>query len=183
MNLKRWGLLLFLPAIMATMACVCTSALPFGADDIEATIEAETGADFEGLRETAEAIGAEIESEEGRATAAVAIETVESVIEGITAPENVELLAPFPIPANIEMILLNEAEQSLLTVSQSKDELMEFYQTELTAMGLTERSLLTNITDDTFSMVYDGWEDGRSVVVQGVNLGETTSITIRLEDV
>ena len=183
MNLKRSGLLLFLPAIMATMACVCTSALPFGADDIEATVEAKIGTDFEGLQETAEAIGKEFDSEEAEATVAVAVETVEAVVEGITAPENVELLAPFPIPADIEMILLNEAEQSLLTVKQSKEDLMAFYQTELTAMDLTERELLTVMTGDTFSMVYDGWEDGRSVVVQGTSLGETMSISIRLEEV
>ena len=179
MNLKRCGLLLFLPTIIATMAC----ALPFGADDIEATVESEIGTDFEGLQETAEAIGENFDSEEVQATVAVVIETVESVVEDITAPKNEELLAPFPIPANIEMILINEAEESLLSVSQSKEELMEFYQTELTAMGLTERGLLTVMDDDFFSMVYDGWEDGRSVVVQGTSLGETMSISIRLEDV
>ena len=67
MNLIRSGLLLFLPAIMATMACVCTSALPFSADDIEATVEAEIGTDFNGLQETVEAIGEEFDSEEAEA--------------------------------------------------------------------------------------------------------------------
>ncbi|MFQ5406942.1 MAG: hypothetical protein ACE5FI_00780 [Anaerolineales bacterium] len=185
MKIKRLVAFLFLPLVITAIACVCTSALPFGggAPDINATVEAGTGTDIEGLQATAEAIGGQLQSEEGEATAEAGIATAESVVEGITAPENVELLAPFPVPPNVESVLLNEEEQTLLTVNLTQDELIEFYRTELTAMGLTERPITTVINEGTFSIVFDGWSDGRSVVVQGTSFGDTFSVSIRLESV
>jgi len=54
-------------------------------------------------------------------------------------------------------------------------------QTELTKMGLTERTINTSVTEDTFSMVFDGHESGKAVVVQGVNIQGKTNVNIRLE--
>lgn len=184
MNLKRWGAALFVPLTIATIACVCTSALPFGGPQgVEATVEAGVGTDLEGIQATAEAIGGEIDIEEAQATAAVALETAEAIAGGITVGGGEAVDSKFPIPPELDMVLLNEPDSLLLTVKLSKDEIIAFYRRELTAMGLRERPLLTVTTEDTFSMVFDGWEDGRSVVVQGTSLGDTYSVSVRLENV
>jgi hypothetical protein len=39
----------------------------------------------------------------------------------------------------------------------------------------------TAITDSTFNLVFDGWESGLAIVVQGVNLGNQRNINIPYE--
>jgi hypothetical protein len=64
------------------------------------------------------------------------------------------------------------------------DESMAFYRDEYGNQGYTERDILTVTSETTFSMVFDGHESGKAIVVQGVDLGDgTTNISIRLEDV
>lgn len=66
----------------------------------------------------------------------------------------------------------------------SAEEAMDFYRDEYTAMGYTERTILTVLTDGTFSMVFDGDPSGEAVVIQSVDLGDgSRTIAIRLEDV
>lgn len=74
---------------------------------------------------------------------------------------------------------------SLLYYSKlSAEDAMDFYREEYTAMGYTEREILTVLTDGTFSMVFDGDPSGQAVVVQSVDLGDgSRTIAIRLEDV
>jgi hypothetical protein len=69
-------------------------------------------------------------------------------------------------------------------VKMTLDEAMKFYMDALTKEGYTERSLLTVTSDTTFSMVFDGHESGKAIVVQGVDMGDgTVNVNIRLEDV
>ena len=69
-------------------------------------------------------------------------------------------------------------------VKMSLDEAMKFYMDTLTREGYTERPILTVTSDTTFSMVFDGHESGKAIVVQGVDLGDgTVNVNIRLEDV
>ena len=69
-------------------------------------------------------------------------------------------------------------------VKMTMDEAMKFYMNALTNQGYTERSLLTVTSETTFSMVFDGHESGKAIVVQGVDLGDgTVNVNIRLEDV
>ena len=64
------------------------------------------------------------------------------------------------------------------------DEAMKFYVETFTNSGYTERAILTVTSETTFSMVFDGHESGKAIVVQGVDLGDgTVNINIRLEDV
>ena len=49
--------------------------------------------------------------------------------------------------------------------------------------GLAERALLMVTSDAAFSMVFDGWPNGRAIVVQGMDLGQTTNVNIRFEDI
>jgi len=67
--------------------------------------------------------------------------------------------------------------------SLSLEEAIEFYRQAFTGQGLTERKVLTVIEDEIFSMVFDGWPNNKALVIQGVDLGETTNINIRFEDV
>ena len=91
--------------------------------------------------------------------------------------------SPFPLPNSIK----NQTEQSGNTnfqTSISLKEVLSFYHTELKAMGLTERTLVTAVTDSTFSIVYDGHENGQAIVVQGVKLDEkSTNVNIRFEEI
>jgi hypothetical protein len=64
----------------------------------------------------------------------------------------------------------------------SLEETMDFYRTEYTSMGYTERELLTVVADGTFSFVFDGDPSGQAVVIQSVDLGDgSRTVTIRLE--
>lgn len=66
----------------------------------------------------------------------------------------------------------------------SAEEAMDFYRQEYTAMGYTEREILTVLSDGVFSMVFDGDPSGQAVVIQSVDLGDgSRTIAIRLEDV
>ena len=66
----------------------------------------------------------------------------------------------------------------------SAEEAMEFYRDEYTAMGYTERELLTVVASGTFSMVFDGHPSGKAIVIQSVDLGDgSRTIAIRLEDI
>jgi hypothetical protein len=63
------------------------------------------------------------------------------------------------------------------------DEAMTFYRDTFSKNGYTERAILTVTSETTFSMVFDGHESGKAIVVQGVDLGGgMVNINVRLED-
>lgn len=69
-------------------------------------------------------------------------------------------------------------------VEMSLEDAMKFYQEALTKEGYNERTINTVTSETTFSMVFDGHESGKSIVVQGVDLGGgVVNVNIRLEDV
>jgi len=69
-------------------------------------------------------------------------------------------------------------------VKMTLDEAMKFYMDTFTSSGYTERPILTVTAETTFSMVFDGHESGKAIVVQGVDFGDgTVNVNIRLEDV
>ncbi len=64
------------------------------------------------------------------------------------------------------------------------EEVMAFYRDMYGKQGLTERELLTTVTDGVFSFVFDGDPSGKAIVIQGVDLGDgTMNVNIRFEDV
>jgi hypothetical protein len=90
----------------------------------------------------------------------------------------------FPLPDNVQNFTGEGGESQVnFQTSLSLDEVIEFYRQALTEKGLTERTLLTAITDTTFSMVFDGWPNGKALVIQGVDLGASRNVNIRFEDV
>lgn len=90
----------------------------------------------------------------------------------------------FPLPEDATgMMDMGEAGVNFQT-ELSVDDAVEFYRAAFKEQGLTERELLTTISEGVFSMVFDGHASGKAVVIQGVDLGNgTTNINIRLEDV
>jgi hypothetical protein len=64
----------------------------------------------------------------------------------------------------------------------SLDDALKFYRDQYAARGYKEREILTSISDNTFSIVFDGDPSGKAVVVQSVDLGNgSRSVTVRLE--
>lgn len=65
----------------------------------------------------------------------------------------------------------------------SLDDAMAYYRDQFGQSGYTERDGLTVTSESTFSIVFDGHESGKPIVVQGVDLGDgTTNVSVRLED-
>lgn len=65
----------------------------------------------------------------------------------------------------------------------SIEDSLAFYRDSFAAEGYTEREINTAITDTTFSIVFDGHESGKAIVVQAVDLGSgLVNITLRFED-
>jgi hypothetical protein len=89
----------------------------------------------------------------------------------------------FPLPSdafNVTAIAGTTNFQTRLSL----EEAMNFYRDVYGKEGFTERELLTVVSDDVFSMVFDGDPSGKAVVIQGVDLGDgTVNISIRLEDI
>lgn len=90
----------------------------------------------------------------------------------------------FPLPSTLSSLMVMENGSVNYQTDLTLDEVMEFYRQELTAKSLTEREILTVVSDTTFSMVFDGSPNGQAVVIQGVDLGNgATNVNIRYEDV
>lgn len=90
----------------------------------------------------------------------------------------------FPLTADAYNVTEIGDGSILFYTKLSAEEAMDFYRDEYTAMGYTERTILTVLTDGTFSMVFDGDPSGEAVVIQSVDLGDgSRTIAIRLEDV
>jgi hypothetical protein len=96
----------------------------------------------------------------------------------------------FPVPAEAENIsdLVTDPSTEQINYETSLDieEVMAFYREELGSEGATEREILTVITDNTFSMVFDDWPEaeGLAVVVQGTELEPgNLNVNVRLEDI
>lgn len=89
----------------------------------------------------------------------------------------------WPTPKDVKNLTdLGDGQINFQTSLSLKDTIA-FYREAFTKMGLKERTLNTAITDSTFSMVFDGHAGGKAVVIQGVDLGGSTNVNIRLEDV
>ena len=90
----------------------------------------------------------------------------------------------YPMPDSVSN--LTDLGQGMVTfqTTLSLEEVMDFYRDSFGKEGYTERELLTVTSDSTFSLVFDGHASGRSIVVQGVDLGDgSTNVSIRLEAV
>ena len=88
----------------------------------------------------------------------------------------------FPLPDGATNVQ-NLGGTTNFQVKMTLDEAMKFYMDALTSEGYTERPILTVTSETTFSMVFDGHESEKAIVVQGVDMGDgTVNVNIRLED-
>lgn len=96
-----------------------------------------------------------------------------------------ETESEFPLPETVENLTKQPGVSGTNSVNFQTDlsltEAIEFYRQSLTEQGLKEREINTAITDTTFNLVFEGAENGLTVVVQGVDLGERTNVNIRYE--
>lgn len=89
----------------------------------------------------------------------------------------------FPMPESVENFMGEGGETPVnFQTSLSLEDAVVFYREELTAQELVERDLLTVEEDGVFSIVFDGHENGMAIVIQGVDLGESSNINIRFEN-
>jgi hypothetical protein len=91
----------------------------------------------------------------------------------------------FPLPETVQNFTSqNDDSQGInFQTDLTLAEAMSFYRQQFVAQGLLERELLTVTSDTTFSMVFDGAENGKALVIQGVIIGEMVNLNIRFEAV
>ncbi|MBL8101481.1 MAG: hypothetical protein JNM02_03035 [Anaerolineales bacterium] len=89
----------------------------------------------------------------------------------------------FPMPEDASNVVSVAGTVNFQT-KLSLEEVMAFYRDTYGKQGLTERELLTTVTDGVFSFVFDGDPSGQAIVIQGVDLGDgTVNVNISLQDV
>ena len=89
----------------------------------------------------------------------------------------------FPLPDDVQNFTKMGGDMINFQTNLGLDETVKFYRQAFDDLGLTERDILTVIDDAAFSMVFDGWENDRAVVIQGVDMSGSTNVNIRFEDV
>jgi hypothetical protein len=96
-------------------------------------------------------------------------------------PAQSSIETDFPVLADAQNMM--ETDGTIIYQSNaSLQEAFDFYKAELSATGLTENDILTLNEDTMFQLVFTGTEDGRSLVVQTIQLDDTTiNVTVRYE--
>lgn len=156
--------------VLVSMACTC-SALP-DLTAIANDLATPTGISSSGGGSTATKA----------ATAASGSSTATSAAPKPTAGKYDTV---FPLPSSVKNFTATgtgkESPVNFQTDMNVKDTIA-FYRKEFTTMKLKERTLLTSNTDTTFSMVFDGYSNGKALVIQGVSLGAaSTNVNMRFE--
>ena len=90
----------------------------------------------------------------------------------------------FPMTADAFNVVEVGDDSIVYYTKLSAEDAMKFYRDEYTVKGYTEREILTQVGQGTFSIVFDGDPSGKAVVIQSVDLGDgSRTIAIRLEAV
>lgn len=89
----------------------------------------------------------------------------------------------FPLPASVKNFTGTGGEGSVnFQTDMNLKDTIAFYKKAFADMGLKERTVNTAVTDSTFSFVFDGYKNGKAIVIQGVALGaNSTNVNIRFE--
>jgi hypothetical protein len=104
--------------------------------------------------------------------------------EGGTEGGKTDYDTVFPLPDDVQNFTGEGGEDPVnFQTNLGLEEVVEFYRQAFAKKGLTEYEVLTSIEDEGFSMVFTGWPNGLELVIQGVDLGESTNVNIRLEEV
>ncbi|MBI9050814.1 MAG: hypothetical protein JEZ00_15445 [Anaerolineaceae bacterium] len=120
--------------------------------------------------------GAEVEQEQ-----AAPEEAVEEPAQEEAASAEAAVETDFPILPDAEGL----TEMQGTVIFQSKTSLadaFDFYQKEFTSQGFTENEILTLNEETMFQLVFTGSDDGKSLVVQTIQLDDSTiNVTLRYE--
>lgn len=101
-----------------------------------------------------------------------------------TGLQEIEKQTGLPMPqigtiSNIQF----ENGQLNFQVEATFETVLDYYRKAALAAALSERELNTSITDTTASLIFDGHESGKALVLQIVDLGNgQVNVNIRLED-
>jgi len=88
--------------------------------------------------------------------------------------------SPFPLPESVENFTqAAKGEQANYQTDLSLPEIVDFYRAEFAAQDLVEREITTSIQESVISLVFDGLPDGKSVTLQGVDLGYSSAMDKR----
>jgi hypothetical protein len=88
----------------------------------------------------------------------------------------------FPLPDDATNVVEVTGTVNYQT-GMSLEDVMTFYREAFGSQGYVERELLTVTSDTAFSFVFDGHSSGKAIVVQGVDLGGSTNVSISLQDI
>lgn len=180
----QFALVALLIVSLAFLVSGCSSSEPETPAEEEPAqaeeVESADGTDADGTEAEQPETAAEETTQEDAADMEESAAEEEAPVDAGSAQE---YDTEFPLPEDVQNFT-GGGDQINFATSLTLEEAIDFYRTALGDMGLTERTLNTAITETTFSMVFDGHENGKAVVVQGVDLGNgTTNINIRFEDV
>ena len=89
----------------------------------------------------------------------------------------------FPLPASVKNFTGTGGEGSVnFQTDMTMKDTIAFYKKAFADMGLKERTANSVVSDTTFSFVFDGYKNGKAIVIQGVALGaNSTNVNIRFE--
>jgi hypothetical protein len=161
MNKNRWIIALVV-LLLASLACSVIS-----------------GGDKAPAAEAAPDSGSAPEPTAPPADGGAKVEATPTVVE--KAPDSYD--TEFPLPSEVSNFMSTGNEGINFQTTMSLEEAVTFYRDAFKAAGYKEREINTVVDDAVFSMVFDGHANGKAIVIQGVDLGESTNINIRFEDV
>lgn len=157
-------------ALLLLSALACNTLTGSGQVNVDATAEIDT--DNSG-QDTDEVVAA-TDTPEG--SVEVASPTPEDASSGDQQSE-------YPTPDDASNLTVLGEGQINFTTGLSMNDVVEFYRDQFTALGYTERTLLTVISDQAISMVFDGHASGKAIVLQAVDINGSTNVNLRLETV
>lgn len=99
-------------------------------------------------------------------------------------PAGADIKSEFPLPSDVSNYTAIGDNMINFQTGMGLNDALAFYRDNFAKMGYTERAENTVISDNqTFSIVFDGHPSGKAIIVQGVDIGDTVNISIRLEDI
>jgi len=98
-------------------------------------------------------------------------------------PSSGDVETDFPLPRKYDNLMQVSESTINFQTPMSVEDVIDFYRDEFGELGYDEREIVTTITDTNFSMVFDGHPGGIPIVIQGFDLGGSTNVSIRFEDV
>ena len=176
---KKKLVLILIPLLAATLACSLFNDLTNNVDAVEDVISEIK----DEISPTEDVLESEVIPEidqENELDLSITIE----VPDISSADGSMDFDTVFPLPDDVQNFTGQGGEsqvnfQSPLTIEDA----IEFYRQAFRDDNLYERDINTTITDEAFSMVFDGHGNGQAIVIQGVDLGDSiTNINIRFED-